>query len=58
MLMELKRYAGSELEAFLSEPGFRIIPQLFLLRMMLDAFRHISFFAIGVATSVFVFRLV
>ena len=56
--MELKGRAGSEPDSFLPEQGFRIVPELFLLGMMPDAFRHIPLFAIGVATTVFIFRLV
>ena len=56
--MKLKVHAGSEPDSFLSEQDFRIVPKLFLLCMMPDAFWHIPLFAIGIATTVSIFRLI
>jgi hypothetical protein len=36
--MKLKVHAGSEPDSFLPEQDFRIVPKLFLLCMMPDAF--------------------
>ena len=56
--MKLKVHAGSEPDSFLPEQDFRIVPKLFLLCMMPDAFRHIPLFTIGITTAVFIFRLI
>ena len=56
--MKLKVHAGSEPDSFLPEQDFRIVPKLFLLCMMPDAFRHIPLFTIGITTTVFIFRLI